>query len=95
MSEESYQQSKVYSLFIGLKEGKSKHVGYINVKEGLPSGDFAFVEQLLWNLFTAEQRFEFGKFYVVAELKRGSDFTGDLSSLIEEEVETVKEDAPF
>ena len=87
MLEKSFQQTKVYSLFIGLKDGKSAHVGYINVKESLNPADFQFVEGKLWTAFTQEQRFEFGKFYVVAEVKRSADTVEDIASQFDEVIE--------
>jgi hypothetical protein len=105
MLEKSYQQTKVYSLFIGLKDGQSAHIGFVNVKEDLPPADFQFVEGKLWTAFTQEQRFEFGKFYVVAEVKRSANTVEDIASLFDEaeEIQQVDkeiadsetEDAPF
>lgn len=83
----NYQQTKVFSIFIDFKDGTSKLVGYLNVREQLESADFKAVENKLWSMFKAGgDATKIGKFYIVPEVKR-SETAGDLSELLEDEEE--------
>ena len=94
----NYQQTKVFSIFVDFKDGTSKLIGYLNVREQLEPADFKAVENKLWSMFQGgSEHTRIGKFYIVPEIKR-SETEGDLAELLEDEevVESeTEDDAPF
>jgi|13_taG_2_1085334.scaffolds.fasta_scaffold139934_2 hypothetical protein len=101
----NYQQTKVFSIFVGFNDGKQKLVGYVNVREQLSPADFKAVENKLWDMFQYKEHNTIGHFHIVPEVKR-NELDGDLAELLggkdEEEVidpETVEpeteDDTPF
>lgn len=84
----NYQQTKVFSIYVDFNDGKSKLVGYVNVREQLSPADFKAVENKLWDMFQYKEHNTMGHFHIVPEVKR-SEVEGDLADLLRDPTEEV------
>jgi len=82
-----YQQTKVFPIYIPLTNGKSRHIGFVNVREQLEPADFKFVEDKLWSLINGQSKFAIGNFYVTAEVKRSEEDGGSLEEMVAEAID--------